>query len=264
MITAAAAVVAAAGVAVMISHSLRSSADDPANAKPQTSSTSSISSSTGSSPSGTVSSLPVKEAFSPEYSFSDWNQTCDWTMIVVNAYNPTPDDWDPDIIVNNTTSPQGVDQRILKSMNDMVNAAYADGVSLWVNSGYRSKESQSRLFEQEIQQNLQKGMDQSEAEEAAKKLVMPAGYSEHQTGLVIDINGVDPDFYQTKAYEWMSAHAAEYGFIERYPKNKESITGIDFEPWHYRYVGVENAKLISASGLCLEEYVYQQIVSHNQ
>lgn len=180
---------------------------------------------------------------------------------MVNAHNPIPDDWEDHIVYPPGFSPCGMDERIQQPVQDLINAAYADGVSIWISSGYRNKEKQASLLEQEIEEHLRNGLDREQAEIEAKKLVMPAGYSEHQTGLVIDINGVDPDFYQTKAYEWMTQHGAEYGFIERYPEGKDNITGINFEPWHYRYVGVENAKAIEQSGLCLEEYIFQQMNS---
>ncbi|MBQ7860248.1 MAG: M15 family metallopeptidase, partial [Faecalibacterium sp.] len=106
------------------------------------------------------------------------------------------------------------------------------------------------------------GLDEAAATEKAKTVVTPPGCSEHNCGLAADINSpeyypLEEPFKNTKAYAWLCAHAEEYGFILRYPKDKEDITGIIYEPWHWRYVGVENAKAINASGLCLEEYVAQ-------
>lgn len=260
VIAAAAILVVAVGGTVLFSHLLTTKATDPTNTKPDGTTASTVSTSSVQSSSEPASSVP-KAVLTADTSFAQWNQTCDWTMVMVNAYNPIPDDWEDHIIYPPGYSPCGMDDRILKPIQDMINAAYADNVSLWISSGYRSKEKQASLLEQEIQTHMNSGMDRAQAEVEAKKLVMPAGYSEHQSGLVIDINGVDPDFYQTKAYEWMTQHAAEYGFIERYPDGKSSITGIDYEPWHYRYVGVDNAKAIQASGLCLEEYIFQQMNS---
>lgn len=74
-------------------------------------------------------------------------------------------------------------------------------------------------------------------------------------GLAVDFNDVEDDFRETEAYTWLQEHAAEYGFVERYPKGKESITGIDYEPWHYRYVGKEHAQRMNELNMCLEEYV---------
>ncbi len=250
----------AVGGTVLGVHMLTPKTSDSANVTPQTSvSDDPAISSLGENPSSITASTDP-DPLAMDTSFAQWNQSCDWTMIVVNAYNPLPDSWDENrIVYTESLSPCGLDERIVDIVQEMVNDAYADGVSIWLSSGYRSKEKQAELFQQEIQGNIRDGMDQKEAEAQARKLVMPAGYSEHQTGLVIDINGVNEDFYQTKAYQWMCDHASDYGFIERYPQGKDSITGINYEPWHYRYVGVENAKAIEASGLCLEEYVYQQM-----
>lgn len=257
VLAAAAILVVAVGGIVLTVHTLTPKTSDPANVIPQNSG-SDISQTSNVSEPSPVSSSP--DPLSVDTSFSQWNQSCDWTMILVNAYNPLPDSWEEDrIVYPESLSPCGLDERIVDTVQKMVNDAYADGVSIWLSSGYRSKEKQAELFQREIQGHIQDGMSREEAEAEARKLVMPAGYSEHQTGLVIDINGVEEDFYQTQAYQWMCEHASDYGFIERYPSGKDSITGINYEPWHYRYVGVENAKAIEESGLCLEEYIYQQM-----
>lgn len=249
-------VVIAVGGAILFSQLFHSQATEPSNNSSSVSSTQSVSqaSSEESSPSS-------KADLVIDTSFAQWNQTCDWSIVMVNAYNPIPENWEDHIVYPPGFSPCGMDERIQQSVQDLINAAYADGVPIWISSGYRSKEKQKSLLEQEIEGHLRNGLSREQAEIEAKKLVMPAGYSEHQTGLVIDINGVDPNFYQTKAYEWMTQHAAEYGFIERYPEGKDHITGINFEPWHYRYVGVENARAIQQSGLCLEEYIYSKMHS---
>ena len=98
-------------------------------------------------------------------------------------------------------------------------------------------------------------MTEEQAESEAEIAVARPGYSEHNTGLAIDFNGVSADFENTKEFQWLQEHGAEYGFIPRYPKGKEGITHIMYEPWHYRYVGVEAAKEIKESGMCLEEYI---------
>ena len=109
---------------------------------------------------------------------------------------------------------------------------------------------------------MNNGMTEAEAISATETLVAPAGYSEHQTGLAVDLgykgrSYLNGGFDQTAAYPWLMAHCADYGFILRYPKDAEQvkITGYDYEPWHYRYVGVESAKKIMSQGLCLEEYL---------
>ena len=184
--------------------------------------------------------------------FEDWNQDCDLLMILVNNGNPIPDrfEYQP-----GEWHGVEIDQRVAQALDDMINDAGHEGISLWVSSAYRSADYQQQLLEQEIQGNIEQGLASSEAVVKASAAVAQPNHSEHNTGLAVDFNGVESDFYNTDAYAWLSAHAAEYGFIERYPDGKQDITGIIYEPWHYRYVGVENAKAIKESGLCLEEYV---------
>lgn len=141
-------------------------------------------------------------------------------------------------------------------------AAKEDGVTLHLQSGYRSVEYQDGLFQRQIQKWKDTGMDTEAATEKAKTVVTPPGHSEHNCGLAADINSpeyyaLEEPFKNTKAYAWLCEHAEAYGFILRYPKEKEAVTGIIYEPWHWRYVGAENAARINATGLCLEEYVAQ-------
>ena len=90
----------------------------------------------------------------------------------------------------------------------------------------------------------------------AQYIAVP-GTSEHSLGLAVDLNSLEESFEQTAQFKWLIEHCAEYGFILRYPKDKEDITGISYEPWHYRYVGEDHAAKIMEQGLCLEEYVQQ-------
>ena len=98
-------------------------------------------------------------------------------------------------------------------------------------------------------------LTQEEAEKRAERVVARPKASEHNTGLAVDFNGVSNDFYKTKEYKWLMDNAQKYGFIERYQKKWKDYTGVIYEPWHFRYVGKENAPKIKDSGLCLEEYV---------
>ena len=140
-------------------------------------------------------------------------------------------------------------------------AARAQGLNVYLSSGYRDYNTQSYLYNRKIGQGYS-------AEDAAR-IVAPPGTSEHQTGLACDITDryyelKDSSLENTATYQWMSQHCHEYGFIVRYPKDKsgmttadaaESVTGIIYEPWHFRYVGVEAATYIMENGLCLEEFV---------
>lgn len=197
-----------------------------------------------------------KVAFSSEYSFKDYNKNCDWSMIVVNSHNSLPEGYKV-----NTTEYKGfdVDVRIVNQLSSMLEAAQSDGIDLWVSSAYRSNETQVYLYDRETDYYKDMGYSEAQAKQLAKKSVAVPGTSEHEVGLAVDFNNVTDDFKYTQEYAWLCQHAAEYGFIQRYPEGKENITDIIFEPWHYRYVGKENAEKINASGKCLEEYVYNLI-----
>ena len=139
-------------------------------------------------------------------------------------------------------------------------AAAKDGVTVWMQSGYRSVKYQTSLYERKTKYYLDKGYDNATAKEKAAAVVNPPGYSEHNCGLAADLNspehtGLDEGFEKTAAFRWLCEHAGDYGFILRYPKDAEDKTEIIYEPWHWRYVGVENAARINASGLCFEEYI---------
>ena len=128
----------------------------------------------------------------------------------------------------------------------MCAAAYEDGVSLWPISTYRSYDYQEGLYNRYVERDGQ--------EEADRYSARP-GHSEHQTGLAIDLNSLDYSFADTAEGRWIAAHCHEYGFILRYPQNKEAETGYRYEPWHVRYLGVGTATAVAQSGLCLEEYL---------
>ena len=139
-------------------------------------------------------------------------------------------------------------------------AAAAENVTVWMQSGYRSVSYQTNLYEKKTNYYKQQGYDDAKAKEMAAAIVNPPGYSEHNCGLAADLNspehtGLDEGFENTAAFRWLCQHAGEYGFILRYPKGAEEKTEITYEPWHWRYVGVENAAKINASGLCFEDYI---------
>lgn len=154
-----------------------------------------------------------------------------------------------------------MDQRAAESYRKMLadGAAYdIRGVSL-----FRPQSLQESLFNREVNKWKGQGYGQKEAEQKANTIVKRPGYSEHNTGLAADVGGsgnysLNQNFENTDAYRWLIAHCADYGFILRFPKDKEEITGVIFEPWHYRYVGTEAAKEIMSRGLCLEEYLYEK------
>ena len=183
-------------------------------------------------------------------------------MVLVNHTSKMPDDYTFDTkecgsatAVNKTLQTVACDAFL-----SMQKAAAADGVTVWMQSGYRSVDYQKNLYDKKTQYFLEKGLSRDEALQQAATIVNPPGYSEHNCGLAADLNspehtGLDEGFENTEAFRWLCAHAEEYGFILRYPKDAEAVTEITYEPWHWRYVGPENAALINQSGLCFEDAV---------
>lgn len=183
----------------------------------------------------------------------------EWYLMLVNNDNPLPLDFVPETVSLPTEYYCGnltdIDARIAQPFMDMCDAAKNDGVSLRARSPYRSIETQLWLFNNEVTKWKNAGFSEQEAEDKAATVVARPGTSEHASGLAIDINLSDESFEQTEAFAWLQENAADYGFILRYPEDKQDITGIIYESWHYRYVTPEHAKLIKSLGLCLEEYV---------
>jgi D-alanyl-D-alanine carboxypeptidase len=185
-------------------------------------------------------------------------------MVLVNHTNKMPDNYTFDTkecgsktAVNKTLQTPACDAFL-----EMQKAAAADGVTVWMQSGYRSVKYQTGLYERKTKYYTDQGYDTATAKEMAAAVVNPPGYSEHNCGLAADLNspehtGLDEGFENTTAFRWLCEHAVEYGFILRYPKGAEDKTEITYEPWHWRYVGRENAAKISASGLCFEDYIAQ-------
>lgn len=173
-------------------------------------------------------------------------------LLLVNGENPLPQGYR---ITPQLIGDEVVDIRMYRDLAAMFDAAAKDDIWFWVVSGYRSTRQQEIIFEREVKKNQSVGMSLEEAVTDALRTVQRPGYSEHQTGLAVDLNDVSDDFETSEAYRWLTLHAAEYGFIQRYRPEKSVLTGIDRESWHFRYVGKEHAKAITEQGLCLEEYV---------
>lgn len=181
----------------------------------------------------------------------------DWKLVLANPTHRLPDDFS---ITEAPIQGYTMDSRAVGPAKEMIAAAKADGVDLLVCSAYRPISTQKRLYNNKVQEYLNQGNSQAEAERIAATIVAIPGTSEHQTGLALDIvtpsyQTLDDGYENTAAAQWLKANAADYGFILRFPKDKEDITKIIFEPWHYRYVGVEAAQEIMSKGICLEEYL---------
>jgi D-alanyl-D-alanine carboxypeptidase len=210
-------------------------------------------------PSGLESSSTQSEAGSSSQTGPDSSsaaepspQLNDWRLVLVNYDHKMPDAFENKIV---TAFGMQMDSRMVQPYTEMRNAAQKDSIPLWISSAYRSPEKQQTLFEQEIKNYSKAGAGEAEAAAEAERSVARPGYSEHNTGLALDLNGVREDFEITPAFHWLKLYAADYGFILRYPKDKQAITKIKYEPWHYRYVGVEHAKKMAELHMCLEEYV---------
>ncbi len=198
-----------------------------------------------------------------EYAYAGYNpqladmNVADWTLILVNRNYILPEDYVPDLdyAVTGDTSSKKLDSRVAPHYNEMYLAAKEDGITLTTVSGYRSWDLQKSNFERKINKYLDMGYSKVEATQEAATIILPPGTSEHNAGLAMDICSLEQSFENTEEFEWLMENAEDYGFILRYPKDKQDKTEIIYEPWHWRYVGVENAKKINASGLCLEEYL---------
>lgn len=183
-------------------------------------------------------------------------------MILVNHTNKMPENYTFETAEcgSKTAVNKTLQTVACNAFLELQKAAAAENVTVWMQSGYRSVKYQTSLYEKKTQYYLNKGYDNAAAKEKAAAVVNPPGYSEHNCGLAADLNspehtGLDEGFEKTAAFRWLCEHAGDYGFILRYPKDAEDKTEIIYEPWHWRYVGVENAARINASGLCFEEYI---------
>lgn len=200
-----------------------------------------------------------------KYAYAGFNPTVavvnseKWNLLLVNQDYILPSDF----TVKTETVKGGscsLDYRVVPYYNDMVTAAAADGINLIPVSGFRSVEKQQANFERKINYYTTLGYSKAEATRLAAKIVLMPGSSEHNAGLAMDFGtdgntSLEESFAQTNAFKWLSEHAADYGFILRYEKQTQSITKVTYEPWHWRYVGVDVAKEIKASGVTLEEYL---------
>jgi D-alanyl-D-alanine carboxypeptidase len=158
----------------------------------------------------------------------------DGIMIVNKSYS-LPSDYNP-----------GLDSEAQAQFNKLSSDAAKEGLDIWLASGFRSYEYQYEIYNEYVS---------TYGKEAADTFSARPGYSEHQTGLVIDVNTIDDAFGDTAESDWLAANCYKYGFIVRYPEGKEDITGYKYEPWHIRYLGVETATAVYKSGKTLEEYL---------
>jgi len=182
-----------------------------------------------------------------------------WQLILLSADSPLPDNFKmPEL--ETISGEYKVDARAAPFLRRMFNDAKLEGITLMLTSAYRSPEYQDTLFRNQIERQRQRYATEEEAIAAAAMIVLPPGTSEHHTGLAVDIvtpdyQVLDDGFANTPAAKWLAENSWKYGYILRYPKDKQSITNIIYEPWHFRFVGEIHAQAIKESGSCLEEYL---------
>ena len=182
----------------------------------------------------------------------------DWNLLLVNKQHTIPDDYE--FTLGTIKGSMRCDERIIEPLTQMFAAAKEDGVNLIVCSPYRDLARQEYLFDRKMKGFIRSGMSYVDAYKTASITVTVPGASEHQIGLAVDIisdtySALDIGFADTPAGQWLAEHSWEYGFILRYPLGKEEITGIQYEPWHFRYVGVDAAKIITEDAITLEEFI---------
>lgn len=201
---------------------------------------------------GVVKAVPLTIAHDEENDNDRQNAGTDepWNLILVNKDNPIPDNYDVDLV--EVEGGERVDERIYEPLMEMLEAAREGNLGKLplVVSGYRTQETQQSLYDEKIAKFKKEGYSDSEAVRQAEQWVAVPGFSEHQLGFAVDLNGATYDVYW-----WLQENSYKYGFIFRYPGNKTDITGTAEEVWHYRYVGKEAAKEIYDRGICLEEYL---------
>ncbi len=182
------------------------------------------------------------------------NKITDWRLILVNHEHTLPEDFNPELA--SIDKIRKFDSRAIDELKQMMNQMKKDGITnVWVQSAYRSVDKQENVFERRVKEYMGQGKTREEAEKLVLQTINKPGTSEHNLGLAVDFNYVDYDFDETAGFKWLKENAESYGFVLRYAKEKETITKVDYEPWHWRYVGKEHAIKMNELDMCLEEYV---------
>lgn len=181
-------------------------------------------------------------------------------LMLVDKFNAIPENYENEVKLTEIQGKQ-LESQACRQCGMMLKAAERDGIIIKIISAYRTRDYQQALWEQSVEEKREKGCSLSQAETEVAKTLARAGHSEHNAGLAIDFgredsDDVEDDFFKSPQAKWLCKNAARFGFILRYPRLKEHITGISYEPWHYRYVGSEAAQFIKKSGLCLEEFLH--------
>lgn len=204
----------------------------------------------------TIAEVPNQEGKVPGGQTTD--APADWRLILANSENPIPKGY----TIETRSLPNGLtfDARAYDSLMSMLEDGKKAGLSFVVCSAYRTVDKQTSLFEAQVAKQRERGLSDNKAYEVAKTIVAFPGTSEHNLGLAADIVALDyqvldQGYADTPEAKWLKENSYQYGFVLRYPANKEKITKIIYEPWHFRYVGPEHALEMKRLGLCLEEYI---------
>ncbi|MBE6007835.1 MAG: D-alanyl-D-alanine carboxypeptidase family protein [Lachnospiraceae bacterium] len=200
--------------------------------------------------------LSGKLAVGEHYTWKDVDYSDEekWSLILVNPWNPVPDGYEVEL--TELKNGEAVDSRIYPLLQEMFDDARKEGIRPFIYSSYRTQAYQQYLYDKEIEDYKAQGYNDEEAEAIAKTWVAYPGTSEHQLGLALDITSEDKNKQPAeKVWQWLELNSYKYGFILRYTEEKMEFTGINPEPWHYRYVGKKAAKEIYEQGICLEEYL---------
>lgn len=176
-----------------------------------------------------------------------------WNLILVNDKNSIPKNYHFELM--ELDNGRRVDSRIYPDLQAMFDDMRSSGIYPTVGEGFRTADEQQQMMSDKVAAYMNDGYSKVDAKKLAKQAVAAVGYSEHQIGLAVDINADENSVPDEDVYVWLAENAYKYGFIQRYPANKTDITGIEYEPWHYRYVGKEAAEDIYTQGICLEEYL---------
>ncbi len=208
-----------------------------------------------------IQAIPFEDKTGPAENTSAFRAD-DWRLTLVNPWSTLPDGYE--VTLTQLKNGHAVDERCYPDLQKMIDDCRSAGLSPVICSSYRTQEKQEALFNNKVNSLLAQGLPLTEARTEAGKAVAVPGTSEHQLGLAVDIvdlsnQNLDKSQEDTAVQKWLMENSWKYGFILRYPNDKSDITGIIYEPWHYRYVGMDAAKEINELGICLEEYLQQRV-----
>lgn len=186
------------------------------------------------------------------------SNTFDWELLLVNKKHKIPENYSMELEELELT--HRADKRIVEPLKQMLADARKEGLSPIICSSYRTNDKQKQLYNSKTMEYRREGYSLEDAEEMASYWVAIPGTGEHETGLAVDIVSenyqmLDEGQEKTQEQKWLIDNSYKYGFALRYPTDKKEITMINYEPWHYRYVGIENATYMKEHDMCLEEYI---------